>query len=186
MNQALAVARGKFVVFGNADAAVTPFWLEGMLDAAASAPRVGGVSPCSNPPGGGRAWSRPPLYRGLKGLERFASATRLMPAPSFLPVEGFVPGFWFMTERALATGLGGFDERFSPGGFEDWDLQARLREAGRSIGFADRAPHVHHLWFGCGRSNGLSSRAFYGPSRRRLFESKHPGLAGARMAVRSH
>jgi GT2 family glycosyltransferase len=188
MNQALALARGKHVVFGNCDAAVTPLWLEGMLEAMCGAPRVGGVSPCSNPWRGRAskaAWASAPWYRDIKGLERFSQASRLLPSSAFVRADSFVPGFWFMAPRALVTRLGGLDERFSPGGFEDFDLQLRLRDAGYSLGFADRV-YIHHVWFGCSRLNGLIPRQLYGLEHRRRLDEKHPAAAAMTMDVRTH
>ncbi|HXT01272.1 MAG TPA: glycosyltransferase [Elusimicrobiota bacterium] len=187
MNQAAAAARGKFLVFGNADAAPTRGWLPAMLAAFAAAPRAAAVSPCSNAPGRGRrrGWGAPPLYESLEGLDRLAAAADLAPAaPAFLPAEGFVPGFWLMTTRARLERVGGFDERFAPGGFEDFDLQWRLKKSGGQLGFAGRA-YVHHVWFGCARANGLSEARLYGPARRRLLTEKHPETARIGMSVRT-
>lgn len=189
MNQALAAARGEVVIFGNCDAAPTQGWLPAMLEALEARPSAGAVSPCSNAPGtlARRPWAWPPYYDDLAGLDRLAAAARLAsPAPAFLPCEGFVPGFWLMTTReALRRAGGAFDERFAPGGFEDFDLQWRLRRAGLELGFAGRA-YVHHVWFGCARANGLSSKRLYSQARRRrLLERKHPGAAGVPMRVRT-
>ncbi|HEX4047790.1 MAG TPA: glycosyltransferase, partial [Elusimicrobiota bacterium] len=186
MNQALAAARGEFLVFGNADAAPTRGWLPDMLAAFAEEPRAAAVSPCSNGPLRGRAgWSSAPHYDGLESLDRFAAAARLAPpAPAFLPAPGFIPGFWMMTRRALLDRIGVFDERFAPGGFEDFDLQWRLKKAGGRLGFAGRA-YVHHLWFGCGRANGLEQAERYGAAQRRLLTEKHPETARVGMSVRT-
>jgi GT2 family glycosyltransferase len=186
MNQALAAARGEYVVFGNADAAPTRGWLPAMLAAFAAAPRAAAVSPCSNPPArGARGWGSPPHYGGLEELDLLAAAARLAPpAPAFLAAEGFVPGFWLMTPRARLDRVGGFDERFAPGGFEDFDLQWRLKKAGGLLGFAGRA-YVHHVWFGCARANGLNEARLYGPARRRLLTEKHPATARIGMTVRT-
>ncbi len=187
MNQGLAAARGERVVFGNADAAVSPGWLEGLLEAFDARPDVGGVSPCSNPPRPQPPpgpWSAEPWYDGLKGLERFTSAAALAPAPAFLPADGFVPGFWFLTSRATLERVGNFDERFSPGGFEDWDLQWRMRRAGLALGFAGRV-YVHHAWSGVSRLNGVDPARAYGPARLARFHRKNPDAVGARMEART-
>jgi GT2 family glycosyltransferase len=186
MNQALAAARGEFVVFGNADAAPTRDWLPGMLAAFEAAPRAAVVSPCSNPPAK-RAplWSAPPHYAGLAGLDRFAAAARLAADPGpFFPAPGFIPGFWMMARRARVLEAGGFDERFTPGGFEDFDLQWRLKEDGGVLGFAGRA-FVHHEWFGIARANGLRQDRLYGPARRRRLTEKFPATARVEMSVRT-
>lgn len=178
MNAGLARASSQLVVLGNADAAVTQGWLEGMRAAFEDA-RVGGAAPATNPPrrGTARPWADPPRYAGLAGLDRFAAALSLRPEPAFREARGFVPGFWFMVRRAALEGVGVFDERFSPGGYEDWDLQWRLREAGWKVGFSPRA-FVHHAGSGCARANGLSPRELFGPRRRALLTRKHPRTKG--------
>jgi GT2 family glycosyltransferase len=185
MNQALSAASGDFVVFGNADVAPTRGWLAAMLAAFAAEPRAAAVSPCSNAPGGrGAGWSCAPHYDDLRGLDRMAAGLRLSSSVSaFYPAPGFVPGFWLMTPRAILDRVGGFDERFSPGGFEDFDLQWRLMKAGGLVGFAGRT-YVHHDWSGCSRANGMSSE-LYGHFRHLLLAQKHPEAARSRMSVRT-
>ncbi|MDD5630022.1 MAG: glycosyltransferase family 2 protein [Elusimicrobia bacterium] len=179
MNQALGRARGECLLFGNADAAPTPGWLEAMQEALARGGRVGGVSPCANTPAArDRGWSAPPWYDDLPGLDRFAAAAALAPrARAFIPAPGFVPGFWFLTSRRVLDRVGVFDERFFPGGFEDWDLQWRMRRDGYAVGFAGRA-YVHHVWFGCAARNGLSEKRLYGKTRLARFLALRPDAAG--------
>lgn len=187
MNQGLAAARGARVVLGSADAAVAPGWLEGLLEAFESRGGRAAVSPCANPPRHvppPRPWSAPPWYGGLRGFERLAAAARLAPGPAFVPAEGFVPGFWLLASRRAVLSAGGFDERFHPGGFADWDLQWRLREAGAALGFAPRV-FVHHVWFGCARLNGLRPQRAFGPAMKRRLWAKHPGARGVTMTTRA-
>lgn len=183
MNQALAAAGGELLVFANADAAPGPRWLEEMSALFAARPRLGGLSPCSNPPLRGRPapWVSP-WYHDPAGMARFACARALRSGtPAFVPAAGFIPGFWFMTTRAALRRAGGFDEGFGPGGGEDWDLQWRLREAGYELGFAARA-YAHHAWAGVCRLNGVDARRLHARGRRRL-AVKHPAAAGARLSL---
>ncbi|MFI5349410.1 MAG: glycosyltransferase family 2 protein [Elusimicrobiota bacterium] len=182
MNQGIRSARGGFLLFGNNDVAVTPLWLENM-QAALRPPRppVGGVSPLSNPVRALEApmsWGCRPLYRGIKSLERYAGAALLRRGrPVFIPVEEFLNGFWFLTRRSVIRKIGSFDERYGPGGFEDFDLQWRMRRAGYRLGFAGRS-YVHHIGFGCSEVNGLKPREVYGAARRAaLLHDKFPETA---------
>ncbi|MDX6768429.1 MAG: glycosyltransferase family 2 protein [Elusimicrobiota bacterium] len=187
MNRGLAVSRGRFVVFGNNDAAVTAGWLEGMLEAFRARPGVGGVAPCSNPPGSvarGEPWAVRGLYDDAAGLDRLACAAQLVrPAAPFHPAAGFVPGFWFLTSAAVLARVGAFDEGFSPGGFEDWDLQWRMRRAGLRLGFAERA-YVHHVWSGTAAARRVRRGTPRWEDRRRRLLAKHPDAAGQRLEVR--
>ncbi|MFI5349993.1 MAG: glycosyltransferase family 2 protein [Elusimicrobiota bacterium] len=182
MNQGIRSARAPFLLFGNNDVAVTPRWLE-ELRAALLSPRsgVGGVAPFSNPvrpPGASTGWGHRPWYRGIEGLERFAAAARLKGRrPAYVPADGFLAGFWFLTSRAVIRKVGAFDERYGRGGFEDFDLQWRMRRAGYRLGFAGRS-YVHHVGFGCSRANGLRIEEAYGPKRAALLYRKFPEAAG--------
>ena len=181
MNQGIESARGGLLLFGNSDAAVTPLWLENM-EAALRSPgaAVGGVSASGNParaPGSAVGWGCRPLYRGIKSMERYAGAALLQGRrPVYSPAEGFFTGYWFLTRRAVIEKAGVFDESFGQGGFEDFDLQWRIRRAGYRLGFAGRA-YVHHVGFASGQKNGLSIREFYGRKRLALLHLKHPETA---------
>lgn len=188
MNRGIAQARGESLLFGNCDAAVTPRWLEGMRAALAAGPRIGGIAPYANlptkRPALSRPWSSPPSYRGLASLERFASARLLGSRTSaYVPAQGFVPGFWFLTPSSAIDRVGGFDESFSPGGYEDWDLQWRLRKAGFELGFAGRS-FVHHVWSGSLALNGVDRRRFFAKQKRRALYDKFPAASSVLLEVR--
>lgn len=181
MNQGIAAASGGLLLFGNNDVAVTPLWLEQMRAALrAGGPAAGGVSALSNPPrrpGEPIGWARRPWYEDIAGLERYAAALSLRGrSPAYVPASDFFGGFWFLTTRAVIREIGVFDERYGRGGFEDFDLQWRLREAGYRLGFAGRS-YVHHIGFACAETNGLKKRDLYGPARAALLHEKFPGAA---------
>lgn len=180
MNRGLAAAGGDAVLFANNDAAPAGPWLERMR-AALALRRVGAVCPASNFSAEGAArYAFPGRYRGLAGLERFGWAHGLKPGPDFLEAAGFVPGFWLLCSRRALEQAGGFDARYGRGGYEDWDLQWRLRRAGWRVGFAPRA-FVHHVGFGASKLNGLAFARAYGPRARARLTRKFP--ATARLAL---
>jgi GT2 family glycosyltransferase len=181
MNQGIGESRGTLLLFGNNDVAATPLWLEGMQEALSSGGGlVGGVSALSNPGrarGSSIAWSCPPWYRDIEGLERYAAVASLgRRGDAFIPVEGFFAGFWFLTSRTVLRRTGSFDERYGPGGYEDLDLQWRMRRAGYRLGFALRS-YVHHVGFGCAQMNGLKACELYGPRRADILHRKYPETA---------
>jgi GT2 family glycosyltransferase len=175
MNQAVGAARGRLVVFANADAAPARGWLEEMSAQFAARKRLGGLSPCANPPArrSARPWSVHGWYGNLDEMERFAAACAMRPsARPYRRATARVPGFWFMTTRDALRKSGLFDERFAGGGFEDWELQERLRRAGFELGHAGRA-YVHHEWSGVSRRNGLP-RSEFNRRNRELMKALHP------------
>jgi GT2 family glycosyltransferase len=180
MNQGIRSALGGLLLFGNNDVAVTPRWLENMQAALRSRPSVGAVSALSNPlraPGAPITWGHRPWYRGIKGLERFAVAALLQgERPAYFPVESFIGGYWFLTTRAAIRRVGAFDERYGRGGYEDLDLQWRMRRAGYQVGFAGRS-YVHHIGFGCAQINGMRTREVRGPEQASILRDKFPETA---------
>jgi GT2 family glycosyltransferase len=187
MNQAIGVSKGGFLVFANADAVPARGWLEEMTSQFSRRRRLGGLAPCANPPAplSLRApWKVPSWYDDLSSMDLFAAACALRPGrKAFIPASGFVPGFWFMTSRRIIKEVGLFDERFSPGGYEDWDLQARIRRSGRELGFAGRA-YAHHVWSGVYRRNGRSGDAFYRKNKP-LLDAKNPETRGWSLSLQS-
>jgi GT2 family glycosyltransferase len=183
MNQGIRAARGALLLFGNNDVAVTPLWLENMQEAL-KAPRaaIAGVSAFSLPPrahGSRISWGRRPWYRGIKSLERYAIAWSLEGrCPVFFPADGFFPGFWFLTRRSVLDRVGVFDERYGQGGFEDMDMQWRMRRLGYRLGFSGRS-FVHHIEFGCCQMNGMKFKTLYNSRRARTLFRKFPQAATA-------
>jgi GT2 family glycosyltransferase/tetratricopeptide (TPR) repeat protein len=141
-NQALARARGRYLVFLNNDAVVTPLWLDGLVGWALSEwPRVGLVGPVSNyaPP----PQLAEPGYRELAGLDAFAARWMQEHAGRALGVERLT-GFCLLVRREVLKRVGAFDERYGPGFFEDDDLCVRAREAGFGLLVAQDV-YVHHF-----------------------------------------
>jgi GT2 family glycosyltransferase/tetratricopeptide (TPR) repeat protein len=162
-NQALARARGRYLVFLNNDAVVTPGWLVEIVRwALHDWPKVGLVGPVSN-------YAPPPQlveagYRGLDGLDAFAGRWRQQHAGQALGVERLT-GFCLLVRREVLKRVGAFDECYGHGFFEDDDLCVRAREAGFGLLVAQDV-YVHH--FG---SRTFKALGIDGPAQlRRNFE----------------
>jgi GT2 family glycosyltransferase len=140
-NQGLAAAKGRFVLFLNADTIVTQGWLRTMLAAFSSNPKLGMAGPMTNSAVGLQLVSDP--CEGREEIPGWFSAwkSRRSTAVRIVP---WIIGFCALMPRKLAVRLGGFDELYGPGGFEDYDLCLRTRLAGHEIGIASGA-YVHHF-----------------------------------------
>ncbi len=140
-NQGLAAARGRYVVFLNNDTVVTEGWLERLIECVLHrSPRVGMAGPVTNwPP----SQSVPVGYRGLDGLDEFAAARRREYFGISQEVDLLV-GFCVLVRREVLERIGGFDERFGPGYYDDKDLCRRAREAGYELHRVLDA-FVHHF-----------------------------------------
>jgi GT2 family glycosyltransferase/tetratricopeptide (TPR) repeat protein len=148
-NQALAHARGRDVLFLNNDTVVTAGWLQGLLAWLDHAPDVGLVGPVTNfaPP----PQAVPVGYADLADLPAFAADRRRAHAGKALEVPK-LSGFCLLARRELLDRVGGFDERFVGGFFEDDDLCFRAADAGFRLLLAEGV-FVHH--FGSRTFDGL-------------------------------
>src|SRR5260370_40393634 len=127
-NQGLQRARGRYVVFLNNDTIVTEGWLEGLVRwSLFEWPKVGMVGPVTN-------FSSQPQqigvdYQELSGLPGFAVRQRNKFANQAQRVERLT-GFCLLVRREVLDKIGGFDERFGLGFFDDEALCGPALSAG--------------------------------------------------------
>ena len=135
----------------NSDAVVEPFWLGNMMEAFRQPEDYGIVGPVSNT----------------------AIPEQQLPRSHVIePTNRMVSGFCMMFRREVFEQVGGFDEAFQYGGYEDWDFCERARRAGVPMG-VNREVHVTHFWK-CSRRGPLYDAAM--AANRQRFIQKHPHL----------
>lgn len=140
-NQGMRIARGEYLLLLNADTVVTPGWLESMVAAAEGDPSIGLVAPYTNQAAGFQVlW--PPGYRSLAELpawaRRFSRKHR-----GRIRFVSWVTAFCLLIPRHVYQAIGGLDESFGPGGFEDYDYCNRAHSAGFRIVISEGS-YVHH------------------------------------------
>jgi GT2 family glycosyltransferase/Flp pilus assembly protein TadD len=154
-NQALARARGRFLVLLNNDTVVTPGWLDTLIAVSLSDwPAVGLVGPVSNyaPDAQGVR----PGYAELDGLDDFAERRRREFRGKVLWVNRLT-GFCLLIRRDVLDRIGAFDERYGMGFFDDDDLCLRAREAGVKLAVAPEV-YIHHFGSRTFKGLGIETR----------------------------
>jgi GT2 family glycosyltransferase len=141
-NQAIAIARGTHVILLNNDTVVTEGWLDRMMSALDRHPRAGIVGPRSNRVAGPQMIEHPG-YSNLEELPDFARTWSARNAGKSRHV-GRVIGFCLLARKSVIEAVGGLDERFGSGNFEDDDFCLRARLAGFESCIADDS-FVHHV-----------------------------------------
>ncbi|WP_051287428.1 glycosyltransferase family 2 protein [Paenibacillus taiwanensis] len=140
-NQGLAVATGETILFLNNDTVVTPQWLTSMLEVLYSSPDIGMVGPLTNYSSGHQII--PVTYTDLLDLNSFASEHAKRHQGSTTEVRRLI-GFCMLVRRSVLDEVGGFDELYGLGNFEDDDLCLRVARAGYRLLIAN-ASFIHHV-----------------------------------------
>jgi GT2 family glycosyltransferase len=141
-NQGIRVSRGKHVLLLNADTLVGPGWLERLVACIEREPSIGLVGPYTNG-AVGHQWIREPRYDSAERVSRFAKSWGEKHDGEWREVHRVI-GFCLLIKREALRAVGLLDERFGPGGYEDYDYCIRVRHAGFKVALAEDV-FVHHF-----------------------------------------
>ena len=167
VNSALAaLPPGNDVCLLNNDTILTHGWLERLEQALQRHPRLGIVGPRSNAVGGSQMVKAP--YRTDSEMVNFARWLRKTEHHRITTLQ-MVVGMCMLIRRAALDEIGGLDERFATGNFEDNDLCHRATVAGWEIAMVHDS-YVHHFGGRTFQALGLDYGALFAENQVRFAE----------------
>ena len=141
-NDGMAAARGEYVVLLNNDVVVTDGWLDGLLSAFERIPCLGVSAPRSNIIAGNQVVIDA-SYQNLDQMHEYAARRRERYRGRGYRTDRAI-GLCLCIDRRVIDEIGGIDERFGVGNFEDDDFCLRVRAAGYQIHVCDDV-FIHHF-----------------------------------------
>lgn len=141
-NDALAAARGEYVILLNNDVIVTEGWVEGLLRPFERIGALGVTAPRSNKVVGHQV-VYDATYQDESGIQSYARERARRFRGRGYVVDRAI-GFCLCISRAVLNEVGGLDESFGAGNFEDDDYCTRVRAAGYKIYVCDDV-FIHHF-----------------------------------------
>ncbi|HVN48236.1 MAG TPA: glycosyltransferase, partial [Bacteroidota bacterium] len=152
VNQGIRAATGKYFLIANNDIVVTDGWLERMVELAESNASIGIVGPMSNIVSGVQL-DKNAKYNSLEEMHQYAAKGRNENGGKYaeFPRVAFL---CTLIKREVIEKIGGLDERFSPGNFEDDDFCLRAQVAGYKTVIAQDV-FIHHYGSKSFTANGV-------------------------------
>jgi len=143
-NVGLAAASGEYLCLLNSDTVVTEGWLERLIRPLAADPRLGLVGPVTNSITGMQKLSRVDYNEEtLARLDEFAARIARQKAGQ-VDAALWIVGYCVLMRRDLLLRIGGLDEGFGLGNFEDTDFCLRSFLAGYGAAIVADC-FIHHF-----------------------------------------
>lgn len=165
-NQGIEIAEGDSVLLLNNDTVVTANWLDNMHTALFSDESVGAVGSITN--NCSYYQSIPVQYGSIEEMHAFAAINN-QSDPSKWEQRIKLVGYSMLIKREVVERIGGLDERFTPGNYEDDDYSYRIREAGYKL-LLCRDTFIHHFGSVSFREQPASYRELMNKNRKKFDE----------------
>ncbi len=143
-NNAARSALGRHIVFLNNDTTVQPGWLTAMVRLADADPLVGLVGAKLLNTDGTVQEAGGAVLRNGWGLPYGAGRNPAAPELNFVRDVDVVIGACILVRRAAFEQVGGFDDRYAPAFYEEFDLAFELRKHGWRVVYQPASVVVHH------------------------------------------
>lgn len=142
-NHAASFALGWHIVFLNNDTVVMPEWLEPLVSLAREDAQVGIVGCKLLNVDGSVQEAGGIVFSDGWGFPFGAGGDPAAPEYNYVREVDVVTGAAFLVRRALFQSLGGFDQRYAPAFYEEFDLAFEARRAGYRVMYQPRSEVVH-------------------------------------------
>lgn len=129
------------ILFLNNDTKVTPRWLDNLKICLYSDEKIGATASITNNCSNYQAVSVP--YIDIENMVDFADKNNVSSQKKWEQKSRLI-GFCMLIKREIINKIGTFDERFTPGNFEDDDLCMRIIEAGYKLMVCNDS-FIHHF-----------------------------------------
>lgn len=143
-NHAAASALGRHIVFLNNDTAVRPDWLAPLVRLADADPLVGLVGAKLLNTDGTVQEAGGAVLRNGWGLPYGAGRDPAAPEVNFVRDVDVAVGACILVRREAFEQVGGFDDRYAPAFYEEFDLAFALRDRGWRVVYQPASAVVHH------------------------------------------
>ncbi len=142
VNLGIKAALGKYVVIANNDIIVTKGWLKKLIELAESNSQVGLVGPISNAVSGVQL-DKNAAYKSIDEMNLYAAKVSENNKGKYFEFPR-IAFLCTLIKKDVISKIGGLDERFSPGNFEDDDFCLRAQIAGYKTLVAQDV-FIHHF-----------------------------------------
>ena len=140
-NQGMEIAAGDSILLLNSDTIVTANWLQNLRNALFSSPEVGAVGCVTN---NSSNWQKVPInYTTFGQMQEFAAGFN-QSNPQKWEERLMLVGFCLLFKREVYEKIGGLDEIFTPGNYEDDDYCLRISQAGYKL-ILCKDTFIHHF-----------------------------------------
>jgi GT2 family glycosyltransferase len=143
-NHGARISNGEFILFLNNDTIVSANWLKPLVDLADRAPRSGMVGSKLLNYDGSIQEAGGVIFRDGWGYPYGRGLDRNLPEFNFVREVDCVIGACMLVRRTAFEEVGGFDDRFAPAFYEEFDLAFALQAKNFRV-FYQPASEVYHL-----------------------------------------